>query len=145
MSVKTRINVTKLIMQAGYMHNKLDAFIEAAAFIPENAYVREVPVDRGDFKQGIRVKKDKKLEVSVVSTAKSDKGFDYPLALFQGTGSLKGAPDFGYTTGRVRLNDVARGIGGIRPNKAAKRARDKSEKPTLRFIHQHISQEINKT
>ena len=40
---------------------------------------------------------------------------------------MRGRSDRGYTPGYVRSGAVAFGIGGIRPNKAAKRAKKDSE------------------
>jgi hypothetical protein len=60
--------------------------------------------------------------------------------LFTGTGKFRGAPDFGFNTGRVRAGTVLIGIGGVRPNKAADRARMKANPLIVKFVNKGLSQ-----
>lgn len=124
------------------MGKRVDQAMQAAMFIPEEAYVDEVPVNEKDFVQGIEVRKNAPMDYAVVSTALTDSGRNYPLDLFTGTGRQKGKPDAGYTPGRVRANDVAHGIGGIRPNKAAYRAKLESEDAYFRKVRELIYDRI---
>jgi len=141
-SVSAMINVTKVITQDGEISKRADRVLEAGMTILEAAYVSEVPVNIGFFKSGLQIKKRSVLNYIVESTARSSSrfsvGFNYPLALFYGTGTLKNKPDYGYTSGRVRAGNVAFGIGGIRPNKASVRAVKKSKKTFMEFITKNI-------
>lgn len=144
-TIRINSNLSKVIEDTGYFNKRLAAIMEASQFIVEREYIKQVPVDQGDLKQKIRVEDlTNTIGYRVTSNAKSVQGKPYPVFLHQGTGRLRGAPDFGFTTGRVRNNEVAFGIGGIRPNKFAKRARDKAEKPTIAFINKRINKLIIK-
>lgn len=137
MSIKTNIKLSDALNIDGAFKNKLHNIIKQAVVgIVEAEYVKEAPVKDGDFRKGIQITKKSTLKYIVESTARSGKkNFNYPLALYTGTGKLDGKRDFGYTTGHVRANSVARGIGGIRPNKVADRAKKKSEPKAIdRFI-----------
>jgi len=125
-NIKVKIKLSRLLTVDGDIRSVVDNAIKASLSIIETEYVKEAPANDGKFKQGIQVKRKGPLSYIVESTA-TERGVSYPYFLYVGTGSLKGAADFGYTPGRVRAGDVARGVGGIRPNKAAKRAREKSE------------------
>lgn len=141
----TQISITyklsKVLTDESEISRVVDMAIGAGMFKVEKAYVDEAPGNFGKFKQGIQRKKNRALDYVVESTAKRS-GFDYPLALFTGTRKMKGKPDFGFTTGRVRANDIAYGIGGIRPNKAATRAKRKVEKDFINFVNSRIKQSI---
>lgn len=141
MDVNIRYNLPAILMLRGAVPKTVDKAIEAALFIVEDAYVEEAPGDKGDFKQGIRPRKDAVMDYIVESTAESN-GANYPFFLYMGTGRLKGQPDYGYTTGHVRAGTVAYGIGGIRPNKAADRAKKKSQKPFMNKLNQLIKMAI---
>lgn len=131
-------------MKEDHLEGIVDAGIEAAMFIVEEEYVDESPGDEGKYRQGIQVKKNAALNWLVTSTARSEKNRNYPLDLYTGTGKLKGKSDFGYTTGRVRANDVAHGIGGIRPNKVAKRAKRDAQPIFMEKLNQYVTAQIHK-
>jgi hypothetical protein len=133
--------LSKVIETPSIIDLVLDRALQAAAFIPEAEYVREAPANHGKFRQGIRVKKVRSKEYLVESTARNS-GKNYPFFLYTGTGRMKGKPDFGFHLGRVRAGDVARGIGGIRPNKAAHRAKEKSKDKVNKFILNAIKREL---
>lgn len=139
LSINVELNLGSVLTKEGEVGKRADYAIQAAMFILEDEYVKQAPADRGaaGFKGGIQVKRNGYLDYVVESTAR-DKGRNYPLYLFQGTGRMKGKPDFGYTTGHVRAGTVAYGIGGIRPNKAAKRAKDNKQKAFIEFITKKI-------
>ena len=136
--VSTEINISPIIMVDGVLGKNVDKALEGGMPKIEKAYVDQAPGNIGDFKGGIRYRKLGILNYIVESTAKN-KGRPYPLFLFQGTGKLKNMPDFGFTTGHVRAGDVAYGIGGIRPNKAAARARSKVMSEFMEFVITKIS------
>lgn len=137
---KITIDFTKFLGQEGYAGKQFDMAFQASTFVVEEEYVDEAPGDSGDFKKGIEVRKLSPLQYVVESTARSKKGnANYPLYLYGGTGKLKGLPDFGYTSGHVRAGTVARGIGGIRPNKAAQRAKRDSEPLFIQKVNQYIA------
>lgn len=134
-------NFIRVLKDKNYNFNsRVKNAVKAAMYIPEAEYVKESPANTGDMRQLIQVQKDDTAPIGYVVTtkARSLKNFNYPLALFTGTGKLKGAADYGFTTGRVRSNTVAYGIGGIRPNKVAKRAKEKSEDATVRKVRELV-------
>lgn len=135
------INFIKILKDRNYDFNdRVGNAIKAAMYIPEAEYVKESPADTGDMKQLVQVEKDNTAPIGykVTTKARSLRNFNYPLALYTGTGKLRGAPDYGFTTGRIRSNTVAYGIGGIRPNKVAKRAKKKSEERTVRKVRELV-------
>jgi hypothetical protein len=142
-AITIQFNLKRAITEEGYTSRALDFVMQAGMFKVEKAYVDEAPGDEGKFKQGIEVHKNKPLDYVVRSTAKNE-GKNYPLILFHGTGKMKGKPDFGFTTGHVRAGTVAYGIGGIRPNKAATRAKKKVEKDYMNFVISKYKQQLNK-
>lgn len=118
---------------------------EAARLKVVPFYVKEAPVDKGELRKRVRVIASNFREMSAtVSTDAKSNGKPYPLFVHEGTGALKGTSDQGYTTGRVRAGDVARGIGGIRPNKFATRAAEKARPVVVRFAENEISKLIKK-
>lgn len=143
LDIKVRFNLAKVLIDPTYFTKEFTAVFQASSFIAERHYVKETPVDKGDYKGTIRTQK-KGLQYIVTSKARSKDGREYPRDLYMGTGRLKGAPDFGFTTGRVRAGQVALGIGGIRPNKVAKRAKERAEDPVIRFINKGVQQMIKK-
>ncbi len=137
LSFDLKIDVTDFIMKDGESTKRIDSAVGGAMFIIEQEYVKQAPGNTGAFKQGIQIKKTTILDYVVQSTAKQ-RGFNYPLALFTGTKKLVGSRDYGFTTGHVRANTVAFGIGGIRPNKVALRAKNQSEDRFIKFIQSKI-------
>lgn len=142
--IATTINVklSDVIMKDYQIAFDTDDVMEAGIFIIERGYVNESPGDTGNLKQEIKPKKLRALEYVVESRAKTKGGKPYPLFLFTGTGKMKGMPDFGFTTGRVRTNDVAYGIGGIRPNKAAIRTINKVKDDYIQFVKEKLYKKI---
>jgi hypothetical protein len=138
MKTEIKLNLPKVLKKGFNTKPKLISIIQASYYITEADYVKEVPVDSGDFRLGLKVVNQKE-GYKVASTAKSVKNYNYPLALYMGTGRLKKTADQGYTSGRVRSNTVAFGIGGIRPNKAAKRAKEKAEPKVVKFVNREIA------
>ncbi len=136
-----KINLSPTIQVDGKAGDLMDFAMEAGNFIVEKAYVDESPGNIGDLKGGIKVKKIRALDYVVESTQKRN-GHSYPMDLFTGTYKLKGKPDFGFTTGRVRNGDVAFGIGGIRPNKASVRTVKKIEPRYIAFVSSKINSKL---
>lgn len=119
----------------------LDKIIEAGLTIVEEEYIDQSPANFGTLKQHIQIRKRKPLDYVVESTAR-EKGKNYPQFLYGGTLKLKGKPDYGFTTGRVRSGDVAYGIGGIRPNKAAARTVEAKEDEFISKLKVLLNQEL---
>ena len=95
--------------------------LEATQLIVLNEYKKQTPMGfTGELKGQIKVIKNGALEYKVTTTA-TNKGKPYPIYIHEGTGDLKGQGDYGYTSGYTRAGTVAKGIGGIRPNKFATR------------------------
>ena len=95
--------------------------LEATQLIVLNEYKKQTPMGfTGELKGQIKVIKNGALEYKVTTTA-TNRGKPYPIYIHEGTGDLKGQGDYGYTSGYTRAGTVARGIGGIRPNKFATR------------------------
>jgi len=130
------MNPTSWITKIDDVFQKLDGHVIAE-------YKKEVPVNNNFLRGAVRKQEKGVLEFKVGTDVLTKSGKSYPKFIHGGTGKLKGARDFGYTTGRVRAGDVARGIGGIRPNKFADRA-TKTAEPI--FFKQFIKQvaRINK-
>ena len=95
--------------------------LEATQLIVLNEYKKQTPMGfTGELKGQIKVIKMGALEYKVTTTA-TNKGKPYPIYIHEGTGRLRGARDYGYTSGYTRSGTVARNSGGIRPNKFATR------------------------
>ena len=95
--------------------------LEATQLIVLNEYMKQTPMGfTGELKGQIKVIKSGALEYKVTTTA-TNRGKPYPIYIHEGTGDLKGQGDYGYTSGYTRAGTVAKGIGGIRPNKFATR------------------------
>jgi len=95
--------------------------LEATQLIVLNEYKKQTPMGfTGELKGQIKVIKNGALEYKVTTTA-TNRGKPYPIYIHEGTGDLKGQGDYGYTSGYTRSGTVAKGIGGIRPNKFATR------------------------
>lgn len=95
--------------------------LEATKFIVLNEYKKQVPVGFTlQLRDQTQVFKVNDLEYKVTTTA-TNNGAPYPIYIHEGTGELKGQGDYGYTSGYTRAGTVAKGIGGIRPNKFATR------------------------
>lgn len=142
---KTKVNLTPDPLFKTASEKEKDQIYQAAGFIIEKEYVKQVPVDTGDLRKGVQVKKIGNRAGWVVNTnAVSDSGENYPEMVHEGTGVLKGLSDFGYTPGRVRAGKVISGLGGIRPNKFADRAFDKTEDKARSFIEEKMFDLIQK-
>lgn len=139
------INVKKNIgafLRRGNITPELNQAIQATQFITIADYKDEMPVDEGGARQAVEITNAQGDTYTVASTAESDGGAPYPVYLHEGTGALKGAPDFGYTTGRVRAGEVTFGAGGIRPNKFAERAEKTAEPKINRFVSKFLANKL---
>lgn len=112
--------------------------MEAAGEILVAEAAEQAPRDVGDLVGEIKAERVGDLSVEVASTAESSGGELYGDILQIGTGRLRGAADYGYTTGRVRANDVAYGIGGIRPNKFMARTKESQEDSVIRYVNTRL-------
>lgn len=116
--------------------NKIVNLLRKSSPIVEKNYSKESPVDTGDLRGDI---KSKDIRGGYVTrTEATNNGESYPEDLHRGTGALRGAADYGYTPGRIRSGTVRSGIGGIRPNKFADRARESSEPEIKRFMNNNL-------
>ena len=142
-----RVNITgslsDVIVNLDTFDDKIDKALQASSFIVERAYVKQTPVNDGDFRKNIKVEKGN-LEYVVTSRTLNEKGENYPVSLYKGTGRLAGTPDQGFTTGHVRAGTVAWGAGGIRPNKVADRAKEDSEEAVIKFVNKNINRAVLK-
>ena len=112
--------------------------LRQSRFIVMKKYFKEAPVDKGDLRNKIR---DKKITGGYsVSTIAHNRGKPYPIYVHEGTGIFKGVEADFPSTGRVRSGEskMNRGSGGIRPNKFAKRASEKSMPLILNYMSEVI-------
>lgn len=108
--------------------------LEATQLIVLNEYKKQTPMGfTGELKGQIKVIKMGALEYKVTTTA-TNKGKPYPIYIHEGTGKLKAARDYGYTSGYTRAGTVAKGIGGIRPNKFATRTVEAKKDDVKNFM-----------
>lgn len=110
-------------------------------------YIKQQPVNTGNMRSASRLltnKMNSKDPEVIITTTATSRGRPYPEYIHSGTGKLKGASDYGYTTGRVRAGDIATGIGGIRPNKFANRAMRDSYQNVDSFIRNNVSRLLSK-
>ena len=110
--------------------------LQASYFIVLREYKKQVPVDIGQLRQNVTVQaslKDRGASYIVTTTA-THNGAPYPIYIHEGTGALKGAGDYGYTSGYTRAGTVARNNGGIRPNKFATRTVQATKEEVRSFM-----------
>lgn len=136
--VEVKTSLPKVFFDIKAITKDVDFAIQAAAGVVEGEYKRQSPVNFGDLRRDVTATKLGPMEYFVTTKATS-RGRPYPVYLHEGTGSLRGAADYGYTSGRVRAGDVARGIGGIRPNKFAKRAKEKTQGRVFKIVEKKLS------
>lgn len=137
---------------------ELNKILLAAAEIVVDVYVDEAPKDEVQL-AGTTEPRIEAGRVVVGSKARN-KGFQYPLAVHEGTGKYKGKPDFGKTTGRVRQSNnygfktrqnmeaffAVQAIRGfrpsIKPNKFALRTKRLVQDDVLNFIETKIGDRL---
>lgn len=113
--------IAKILKDPESLHKVLVPSVKEVAGLAVKEYKDQMPTLTGFGKHSVKEYRNGDLDYTVTSK-RTEKGRPYLIYLHEGTGKLRGARDFGYHTGRVKAGDVARGIGGIRPNKFAKRA-----------------------
>jgi len=113
--------VLKRLEKLKDVDTKLAPAIKKATLKVEARAKRETPVNMGALRGSIESKF--KVQKNVL-TARISPGEKYAKYVHEGTGSLAGGRDRGFTPGRIRSGTVKKGIGGIRPNKFMKRAAD---------------------
>ena len=143
LTVEAKITLPLVIINSSIRPELALAVREATSLIVVKEYKEESPVNKGTLRNDVESERQSDLSYIVTTTATS-KGFPYPVALHTGTKKLRGSADFGYTTGRVRAHEVAFGIGGIRPNKFATRAANKSTPHVRAFINVATAKAIRK-
>lgn len=111
--------------------------LQATSLIGEKYYKKESSVNKGGLRREVYSRKTE-YGYFVTTSARSDTGKPYPVFLYEGTGAMRGRPDFGYTPGRIRAGDVQRGIGGIRPNKISDRAGVRTAPEVLEFTQKRV-------
>jgi hypothetical protein len=113
--------------------------LQETRFIVMREYFKEAPVNLGDLRRYIFSKG--KAGGYVVSTSASNNGKSYPLYVHQGTGRFKNVQADFPSTGRVRSGEsrMNRGDGGIRPNKFAKRAAERSQPLVINYMSDVVS------
>ena len=96
-------------------------------FIALNMYLKEEPVWKGDMRRNT-ISKNIQGGYRITTTAKKNNR-PYPVYVHEGTGVFKDVDADFPSTGRVRSGEsrMNRGSGGMRPNKFAKRAAEKSQ------------------
>lgn len=121
LTIETTVKMSRVLTDVGSLHKILTNSIQEVASKAVQIYKNEMPTMRGFGKHSVKEYKLSDLDMKVTSL-RTEQGRPYLEYLHEGTGKLRGARDFGFHTGRVKAGDVARGIGGIRPNKFADRA-----------------------
>lgn len=131
--------------------------------VVEREYISQAPPDTGNFRRSIRTVRLGNMAYMVRPYAESSKGFNYPEALYHGTGKYKGSADMGVRgVSRIRQSNFygfgnrqdmigffaglkRRGIKtSIRPNKVAKRTVDSTKEQSNALIKQEILKLINR-
>jgi hypothetical protein len=147
--IEQKLTVNKIVwqraMQTGQVHRTLVGSIRRLRPVGVKTYKSEMPVLSGFGKQSVKDYVRSDLEFYVTSKRKTSKGKPYLIYLHEGTRRLAGAKDYGFTTGRVRADDVAWGIGGIRPNKFADRAAVNLRKLSVKQAKQDIKLLLEKS
>lgn len=105
-------------------------------------YKQETPVDSGRLRRDVKVVEQGNGYYKVTTTAKSDRGEPYPLFVHQGTYDYKGGRDYGYRPGARAFSFLPSGKKGIRPNKFATRALEKSKPKIFKYLNSKIKNEI---
>lgn len=122
------------MLETGSGRRYISQAIEATRFIVLNEYKKQVPVGfTMQLRDQTKVIKIDDLSYKVTTTARNN-GAPYPVYIHEGTGKLKGAGDYGYTSGYTRAGTVAKGIGGIRPNKFAARTVEAKKNEVKSFM-----------
>lgn len=150
-NVEVTTKFGKILEQKGFFNGKLSTIMQASNFIVEAGLKKQLPIDRGargGMLGAVATVKSGELEYHVHidsgQLAVTGDSKNYPKYLHEGTGRLRGASDFGYTSGRVRSNDVAEGIGGIRPNRFMDRTAEEQRRPVQVFVDREISKLLRK-
>lgn len=120
LDVAINIRLNELIIRGAIPEIKVAS--ERSKFIVLREYKKQIPVDTGFARRSVIAKRSGIFDYVVTTTA-TNEGYPYPLAVHDGTGILEGTEDVP-SKGRVRRGEVEYGIGGIRPNRFAKRAKD---------------------
>lgn len=144
LQIRVEKNLSKAIIN-GIPTDKIEKMLQASAFVIEREYKAQVPVNTGRLLQNVKSKKKAKF-TWVVSTRAIQNGKDYAVDLHEGTGKLKGMPDM-IKVPRANLTRrglVAWGIGGIRPNKYAQRAKTLKQKESVKIFNNLLKQELKK-
>lgn len=108
--------------------------------ITEEKYKREMPVWTGNARNSTVIRK--KGDAYIITTTATNRGEPYPVYVHEGTGVFRGTKRDYPSKGRIRRNEVRQGIGGVRPNKFAKRARDQAEAEGIRYLRKEITKII---
>lgn len=156
-------NITSQVLNnPNKVMHKLDSYMQALIEDPViSEYVDELPKDRGDLALGIKARKRGFMDYIAESTTKGERNFDYGLSLYTGTLSYRGQRDAGYESGKIReTNNYGFGVStqgrenaagffgmlmkkgkikGIKPNKAADRAKDTAEPIVIDKIEKFIN------
>jgi len=113
-------------------------------------YQRESPVDKGFLRRSVQATgvrgSNTDMYFLVGSTAKTKEGRPYPLYVHEGTGAFRGSRADYPSKGRIRSGEskTNRGSGGIRPNRFATRAKEKSQPKVVRLVTLDINDKIKK-
>jgi len=122
------------MLETGSGRKYISDALEATKLIVLSEYKKQVPVGFTlQLRDQTKVIKISDLEYKVTTTAKNN-GAPYPIYIHEGTGKLKGVGDYGYTSGYTRAGTVAKGIGGIRPNKFATRTVEAKKNQVKQFM-----------
>lgn len=121
---------------------KFIEILQASNYIVLNEAKQQSPVDKGDLRRNMKVQKVRDgYDVDTTATGKNN--VKYPIFVHEGTKKLKGSRDYGFTEGRIRSNTVARGIGGVRPNKFMNRSANGTKEEVKKFVQNQINK-LNK-
>ena len=136
--------------------------LDRAGRAVEREYKQQVPVDRGDLRSNVQMKKEGNLERVITTRAISSSGGDYAIWVHEGTKERKGSADGGRKSGRVRssgfygfgsrlemakvfanLNKKGK-LKGVTPNKFADRTKKNTEPQVLQILNDGVDKIIHK-
>lgn len=153
--IKVKIeDKTKLSAIANAIEKNSIPLAEKIKMMFEREYKLQVPVDKGFTRRNVdgSIYSTGNTIKILVTTESYNRGFNYPVAVHEGTGIFKGLPiDFGglgatnkrgYQAGRVRSGKSSRGVGGIRPNKFVNRTYTNVTPRAIKTFNEEINKWI---
>lgn len=142
MSTQVDVNLSPIFFSK-YFGDQLNKHLQkTSGLYTVREYKQEAPVDHGRLRRDVKVVERGDGYYKVTTTAKNDKGVAYPIFVHEGTYDYKGDRDYGYRPGARAFSFLPTGRKGIRPNKFAKRALEKSKPKIFKYLNNKIKKEI---